>query len=131
DGAAPAWKAERVRRARIGRPRRAQLRVPDLRAIVRRVHAAPPRSVVGRSPQPGCLAPLHGGACESMIATAGGPVASHDWRRELAAVLVAAVALTVLYTYPVAFKPGRVGRVDNGDGELSIWNVTWVARTLA
>jgi len=66
-----------------------------------------------------------------MIETAGGPVASHDWRRELAAVLVAAVALTVLYTYPVAFKPGRVGRVDNGDGELSIWNVTWVARTLA
>ena len=52
-------------------------------------------------------------------------------RRELAAVLVAAVALTALFTYPIAFKPGRVGRVDNGDGQLSIWNVTWVARTLA
>ena len=28
-------------------------------------------------------------------------------------------------------KPGSVGRVDNGDGQLSIWNVAWVARTLA
>src|SRR5262249_49599877 len=34
------------------------------------------------------------------------------------------------FTYPLAFKPGRVGRIDNGDGQLSIWNVAWVARTL-
>ena len=33
-------------------------------------------------------------------------------------------------TYPIAFKLGHVGRVDNGDGQLSIWNVAWVARTL-
>jgi len=66
-----------------------------------------------------------------MIEPDGGRVASHGWRRELASVLVAAFALTALYTYPVAFRPGRVGRVDNGDGQLSIWNVTWVARTLA
>src|SRR5712671_3414897 len=52
-------------------------------------------------------------------------------RRELAAVLVAAALLTALFTYPIAFKLGRVGRVDNGDGQLSIWNVAWVAHTLA
>src|SRR4051812_24905707 len=33
-------------------------------------------------------------------------------------------------TYPTVIKMGRVGRVDNGDGRLSIWNVAWVARTL-
>jgi hypothetical protein len=60
-----------------------------------------------------------------------GPVAPHGGRRELAAVLVLAFALTALFTYPIAFRPGHVGRVDNGDGQLSIWNVTWVARTLA
>jgi len=38
--------------------------------------------------------------------------------------------LTAVFTYPIAFKPGRVGRIDNGDGQLSIWNVAWVARTL-
>jgi hypothetical protein len=57
--------------------------------------------------------------------------ARHAPRRELAAVLVAAALLTALFTYPIAFKLGRVGRVDNGDGQLSIWNVAWVARTLA
>jgi len=52
-------------------------------------------------------------------------------RRELTAVLIAGVLLTSIFTYPIAFKLGRVGRVDNGDGQLSIWNVAWVARTLA
>ena len=33
-------------------------------------------------------------------------------------------------TSPIAFELGRVGRIDNGDGQLSIWNVAWVARTL-
>jgi hypothetical protein len=50
--------------------------------------------------------------------------------RELVFVLLASVALTVALTYPTAFKLGSVGRVDNGDGKLSIWNVAWVARTL-
>src|SRR5258705_4485594 len=51
--------------------------------------------------------------------------------KQLAAVLVAAALLTTVFTYPIAFKLGHVGRVDNGDGQLSIWNVAWVARTLA
>jgi hypothetical protein len=50
--------------------------------------------------------------------------------RELALVVFAGAALTVAMTYPVAFEIGRVGRVDNGDGQISIWNVAWVARTL-
>ena len=44
--------------------------------------------------------------------------------------MLAAAALTAALTYPIAFKIGRVGRVDNGDGQFSIWNVAWVARTL-
>jgi hypothetical protein len=51
-------------------------------------------------------------------------------RRELAVVLLASAILVAVYTYPIAFKLGHVGRVDNGDGQLSIWNVAWVARTL-
>jgi hypothetical protein len=51
-------------------------------------------------------------------------------RRELAAVLLGSAVLTAVLTYPVAFRVGSVGRVDNGDGRFSIWNVAWVARTL-
>jgi hypothetical protein len=50
--------------------------------------------------------------------------------RELTLVLVGFGALTVALTSPLAFQLGTVGRVDNGDGQLSIWNVAWVARTL-
>jgi hypothetical protein len=50
--------------------------------------------------------------------------------RELAAVLLVSAALTAAMTYPIAFRMGTVGRVDNGDGQFSIWNVSWVARTL-
>jgi hypothetical protein len=50
--------------------------------------------------------------------------------RELGLVLLASAILTAALTYPTAFKLGHVGRVDNGDGKLSIWNVAWVARTL-
>ena len=49
---------------------------------------------------------------------------------ELAAVLAVGTVLTVALTYPLAFGIGSVGRVDNGDGQFSIWNVAWVARTL-
>jgi hypothetical protein len=50
--------------------------------------------------------------------------------RELSLVLLGATLLTVLMTWPLAPRLGSVGRVDNGDGRLSIWNVAWVARTL-
>jgi hypothetical protein len=50
--------------------------------------------------------------------------------RELLAVLLLGSLLTVTMTWPLAYKIGRLGRIDNGDGQLSIWNVAWVARTL-
>ena len=50
--------------------------------------------------------------------------------RELALVALAAVAATLILTYPLGFNMGSVGRVNNGDGQFSIWNVAWVARTL-
>lgn len=54
---------------------------------------------------------------------------SEGWR-ELVVVLAACAMLTVAFTYPLAFKIGGVGRVDQADGQFSIWNVAWVARTL-
>ncbi|MBI1873390.1 MAG: hypothetical protein HYS05_05800 [Acidobacteria bacterium] len=45
-------------------------------------------------------------------------------------VLVGAVVLTALMTYPLAFKLSGVGRIDSGDGQLSIWNVAWVAHAI-
>jgi len=53
-----------------------------------------------------------------------------SWR-EHATVVIAGACLTLVFTYPMAFKLGHVGRVDNGDGQFSIWNVAWVARTMA
>src|SRR4051812_49207252 len=50
--------------------------------------------------------------------------------REAGLVLLVSTLLTVALTFPTAFQLGRVGRVDKGDGQLSIWNVAWVARTL-
>jgi hypothetical protein len=71
------------------------------------------------------------------------PVAPAFWRgrlralrlgeprwRELTAVVLGFGALTVVMTYPLAFRLGAIGRVDNGDGQFSIWNVAWVARAL-
>jgi hypothetical protein len=49
---------------------------------------------------------------------------------ELGAVLILSAALTMLFLYPIASNIGSVGRVDNGDGQWSIWIVSWVARTL-
>jgi hypothetical protein len=50
--------------------------------------------------------------------------------RELLAVLLAGTLVAVVMTWPLAIGIGRLGRIDNGDGQLSIWNVAWVARTL-
>jgi hypothetical protein len=50
--------------------------------------------------------------------------------REAAAVLAVATLLTIGLAYPIASNLGSVGRVDNADGQLSIWNVSWVARTI-
>ena len=51
--------------------------------------------------------------------------------REFAIVLLGFAALTALLTFPLAFHLGSLAyRIDNGDGQFSIWNVAWVARAL-
>jgi hypothetical protein len=50
--------------------------------------------------------------------------------RELAAVLAGGAVLAICLTYPFAFQMAHTGRADTTDGEFSIWNVAWVARTL-
>ena len=59
---------------------------------------------------------------------AGEPLAG-GWR-ELAAVLAGGAVLAICLTYPFAVQMGHTGRADTTDGEFSIWNVAWVARTL-
>ena len=56
-------------------------------------------------------------------------VPGRGWR-ELALVTIAAAILTVVLTFPIAFRIGDVGRADTADGQYSLWNVAWVARTL-
>jgi len=50
--------------------------------------------------------------------------------REWLGVAIGYGVLSVVMTFPLALHPGSFGRVDNGDGQFSIWNVAWVARTL-
>ena len=45
-------------------------------------------------------------------------------------VVLAATALAVTLTYPVAFNLDRLGRVNTDDGRWSIWVVSWVAHAL-
>jgi hypothetical protein len=60
---------------------------------------------------------------------AAGERLAGGWR-ELAAVLAFGAVLAICLTYPFAVRMGHVGRADSSDGEFSIWNVAWVARTL-
>ena len=55
-----------------------------------------------------------------------------DRRRlsELTLVILGFGLLTVALTWPLAFRLGRMARIDNADGQFSIWNVAWVARAL-
>ena len=52
--------------------------------------------------------------------------------RELVVVSLAGLALAILMTWPLATGMGHLGRTfaTDADGQLSIWNVAWVARTL-
>ena len=50
--------------------------------------------------------------------------------REAAVVFLVATLLSLAMTYPLVRGIGRLGRLDTGDGRMSIWNVTWVAHAL-
>jgi len=49
---------------------------------------------------------------------------------EATLVALAATALTIAATYPVAFHITSIGRVNTDDGRWSIWVVSWVAHKL-
>lgn len=63
------------------------------------------------------------------------PSARESWLRwtwsEIVLVAGGAAVLAVAMTYPLAARMAHVGRIDSHDGQFSIWNVAWVARTLA
>ena len=97
------------------------------------LHAAAAGSQLHRSAQPRRADDVHRGSevtgrVARAAALSGAP--ERTGGRELAAVIAVSAVLSIALTYPIAFKLGRSGRVDNGDGQLSIWNVAWVARTL-
>ena len=50
--------------------------------------------------------------------------------REHAIVWLAGLALAVLMTWPLVTGFGRLGRTTSADGQFSLWNVAWVARTI-
>ena len=52
--------------------------------------------------------------------------------REILAVSVAGIALAVLMTWPLATDLAHLGRTlpNDADGQFSIWNIAWVARTI-
>ncbi|MDQ3348082.1 MAG: hypothetical protein M3545_08955 [Acidobacteriota bacterium] len=47
-----------------------------------------------------------------------------------AALCVSALALAVVMTWPLASGMSRLGRTTTMDGLYSIWNISWVARTI-
>jgi len=51
-------------------------------------------------------------------------------RRERLLTIFACGALTALLLYPISFHPGQHVRADSSDGQFSLWNVAWVARTI-
>jgi hypothetical protein len=52
-------------------------------------------------------------------------------KRELALLLAGFAALTIILTWPLAFHLGTVlYKFNNLDGQFSVWNIAWVARTL-
>src|SRR5436190_7305163 len=52
--------------------------------------------------------------------------------REILLVSAAGLALAILMTWPLASDIGHLGRTlgTDADGQFSIWNIAWVARTL-
>jgi hypothetical protein len=52
--------------------------------------------------------------------------------RELLLVVLAGAALSILMTWPLATGLGHLGRTlgTDADGQYSIWNIAWVARTI-
>jgi hypothetical protein len=52
--------------------------------------------------------------------------------REILLISLAGILLALLMTWPLATGLGQLGRTDpnDADGQFSIWNISWVARTI-
>lgn len=50
--------------------------------------------------------------------------------RERVLEALAAAVVTSLLLYPISRHPGSIARIDSSDGQFSLWNVAWVARTI-
>ena len=52
--------------------------------------------------------------------------------RDVLLLLLAGIAIAVVMTWPLATNLSRLGRTaaTDADGQFSIWNVAWVARTI-
>ena len=50
--------------------------------------------------------------------------------RDLVAASVVYAALTILLTYPLAFAPASLSRLDSADGRVNAWAISWVAHQL-
>ena len=59
-----------------------------------------------------------------------GPTPRRDARWSWLIASVVGAIMVVVMTYPTVPKLMTVGRLNNGDGKFSVWNVGWVARAL-
>jgi 4-amino-4-deoxy-L-arabinose transferase-like glycosyltransferase len=50
--------------------------------------------------------------------------------REFVLIVLGFAVLTVIMTAPLSYRAASVGPINTGDGQMSIWNVSWVARAL-
>jgi hypothetical protein len=55
---------------------------------------------------------------------------SRRGRIDVVLALLMGVVCAVYFTWPLAWHPASLARVDSGDGQFSIWNVAWVAHAL-
>ena len=63
------------------------------------------------------------------LQTTGRPLTARG--RNAIVLVAAALAVSVLMTWPLASGMGHLGRTQNsGDGRFSVWNVAWVAHAL-
>ena len=70
---------------------------------------------------------------EGKLASVSLPVGTFFTRsgwREALLILTGGAILAALLTFPLVARIDRVARADNSDGQFSLWNVAWVARTL-
>lgn len=52
-----------------------------------------------------------------------------SWR-ESVAVVAGAIVAAIYFTSPMTFRIEHLGRPDSTDGQLSVWNVAWVAHAI-